>query len=177
MLNNRITVNRQFSMPNRWTFQIPPIAEILSKYVGDGKGWIDPFSGQNSPAEITNDLDPGKKADYHMKAIEFLKVLDGPFKGVLFDPPYSLRQVKECYKSVGIEFNTYDQHYVNRWTFEKAELSRLIEIGGYAICFGWNTSGIGKINGFEIKEILIVNHGAAHNDTMVTIERKIQVGF
>lgn len=34
-------------MPSRWTFTIPPIADLLAKYVGDGKGWIDPFAGEN----------------------------------------------------------------------------------------------------------------------------------
>jgi hypothetical protein len=43
-------------MPDKWTFRIKPIKELLAKYVGDGKGWIDPFSGQNSLAEFTNDL-------------------------------------------------------------------------------------------------------------------------
>jgi len=39
------------------------------------------------------------------------------------------------------------------------------------ISFGWNSGGIGKTNGFEILEILLVAHGA-HNDTICTVERK-----
>ena len=49
-------MNRVWAMPNKWTFKIPPIAELLARYVGDGKGWIDPFAGMYSPAEFTNDL-------------------------------------------------------------------------------------------------------------------------
>lgn len=33
--------------------------------------------------------------------------------------------------------------------------------------------GIGKKNGFEIIEILLVAHGGMHNDTIVTVERKL----
>lgn len=49
-------INRVWAMPNKWTFQIQPITELIKRYVGDGKGWIDPFAGMTSPAEITNDL-------------------------------------------------------------------------------------------------------------------------
>jgi hypothetical protein len=43
-----IIYNRVWAMPNKWTFQIQPIRELIYKYVGDGKGWIDPFAGENS---------------------------------------------------------------------------------------------------------------------------------
>ncbi len=77
-------------MPNKWTFKIQPIAKLLAKYVGTGNGWIDPFAGENSPAEITNDLNPKRPAKYHLHAEDFAKQLEGKWKGVLFDPPYSL---------------------------------------------------------------------------------------
>lgn len=34
-------------------------------------------------------------------------------------------------------------------------------------------NGIGKTRGFEIVEILLVAHGGNHNDTIVTVERKL----
>ena len=40
-----------------------------------------------------------------------------------------------------------------------------------------NSIGIGKKKGFEIIEILLVCHGRAHNDTIVTVERKVQGNF
>ena len=85
------------------TFTIKPIRELVQRYVGDGKGWIDPFAGENSPAEYTNDLNPAKPTKYHLHALEFAKLLDGPFNGCLFDPPYSLTQIKQCYQDVGCE--------------------------------------------------------------------------
>ena len=41
-----IIFNRKFAMGNKWTFQIWPITKLLTKYVGDGKGWIDPYAGK-----------------------------------------------------------------------------------------------------------------------------------
>lgn len=94
-------LDRVWAMPNKWTFQIQPIAGLLAKYVGDGKGWIDPFAGMCSPAEITNDLNPKNKAQYHLDALDFLNTLNGnKYQGVLFDPPYSLRQMQECYEGI-----------------------------------------------------------------------------
>lgn len=42
------------------------------------------------------------------------------------------------------------------------------------ISFGWNTNGMEINRGFKIEEILLVAHGGAHNDTICTVERKIQ---
>lgn len=160
-------------MPNKWTFQIKPIKELLNRYVDDGKGWIDPFAGESSPAEVTNDLNPTVNANYHLKADEFLTKLQGQqFKGVLFDPPYSLRQVKECYQSIGIPQLTQDE--TNYFPSKERQLAgQLIEPGGVFICCGWSSQGIGKEYGFEIIEILLVCHGGSHNDTIVTVEKKV----
>lgn len=56
----------------------------------------------------------------------------------------------------------------------KALAAPIIKRGGIAISFGWNSVGLGKKNGFEIIEILLVSHGGNHNDTICTVERKIQ---
>ena len=54
------------------------------------------------------------------------------------------------------------------------EIGRIVNRGGIVISCGWNSGGIGKKYGFEILEILLVPHGGAHNDTIVTVERKIK---
>lgn len=171
-------VNRIWAMANKWTFQIPPITELISRYVGDGKGWIDPFAGMTSPAEITNDLNPEAKAKYHLDAESFANKLNGHrYNGVLFDPPYSMEQCKRSYESYGYKF-TYDaSQQVVRWTRVKELIAPKIEQGGYAISFGWNSNGFGKCRGFECIEVLLVCHGGAKNDTIVTVERKIQGGL
>ncbi len=90
-----IIFNRVWAMPNAWTFSIGPIKELLSRYVGDGQGWIDPFAGKLSPAQYTNDHNPEMPTLYHMEASELAGHLQGKYKGILFDPPYSFRQISE----------------------------------------------------------------------------------
>ena len=165
-------ITRQWAMPSMHTFTIKPIGELVARYVGDGKGWIDPFAGENSPAEITNDLNPAKPAKYHLHALDFAKMLEGEFEGCLFDPPYSLRQVKECYDQIGCsDFLAND---TTHFPYDiKREIAKKIKPNGIVICFGWCSTGFGRKLGFEMIEILLVAHGGWHNDTIVTVERKL----
>ena len=148
----------------------------MDKYVGDGIGWIDPFAGNNSPAEFTNDGHPDRKAVYHMDSDVFAEYIcehvQEQFNGVLFDPPYSYRQVSEHYKQLGRKARAIDtsSNFYNR---VMNALCDHVKPGGYAISFGWNTNAFGKNRGFEIVEIMIVAHGGHHNDTLVTVERKL----
>lgn len=59
------------------------------------------------------------------------------------------------------------------WSKQKEQIARIVKPNGVVISFGWNSGGIGKKYGFEIEEILLVAHGGWHNDTIVTVERKI----
>jgi len=166
-----IIFNREWEMPSKWTFTIPSIKQLIYKYCKDGIGWIDPFAGENSPAEITNDLNPERPTLYHMRACDFATTLQGKYKGILFDPPYSNRQIKECYEGIGITPTTEDMQSL--FQKEKKLFSDKIEQGGIAICFGWNSGGFGINLGFEMIEIFLVAHGGSHNDTIVTVERKV----
>ena len=88
-------------MPNKWTFRIKPIAKLLKEEISDGL-WIDPFAGEMSPDQITNDLNIERSTTYHMDALDFLKMFeDDSIDGILYDPPYSPRQVRECYDEIG----------------------------------------------------------------------------
>ena len=165
-------INRVWAMPNKWTFKIPPIAELLARYVGNGKGWIDPFAGMNSLAEFTNDINSKCKAQSHLEATDFAQGLNGNVTGILFDPPYSLEQLKRSYEDIGRKFTMRDGQIANRWTELKNILSRKLTIGGYVISFGWNSEGFGIGRGFQLEEILLVAHGSGHNDTICTVERK-----
>lgn len=176
MAHHEPTITRVEAPPSAWTFKSKPIRKLLDRYVGDGKGWVDPFAGKFSPAEFTNDFDPEMPTRWHMDAVEFarrLPVWHGPlFKGVLFDPPYSYRQITEHYKKVGLKASQIDtsSNFYNR---VMNALCDAIEPGGLAISFGWNSSGFGKRRGFGIVEMMLVNHGQSHhNDTIVTVERK-----
>ncbi len=165
-------ITRKWAMPNKWTFQIPPIRELLNKYVGDGVGWIDPFCGNSVLAEYRNDLNPESHCKSHVLADIFCCSQNILFEGVLFDPPYSGRQVKECYTNLNKLVHRDDTNAYFHANVKKS-IANKIKDGGYAICCGWNTNGFGKKYGFELIEILLVAHGSSHNDTIVTVEKKV----
>jgi hypothetical protein len=53
-------------------------------------------------------------------------------------------------------------------------MSRIIKPDGIIMCFGWNSSGVGIKRGMKLVEILMVSHGGSHNDTIVTVEKKVE---
>lgn len=165
-------INRKWCMPNKNTFDIKPIKEVIDKYIVEGI-IIDPFANKNKIATITNDLDEQYDTNYHMDATDFLKMFkDNSVDMVLYDPPYSPRQVSECYKKLGktVNMKTTQASY---WSNQKKEISRILKPNGIVITCGWNSGGIGKKYGMEIQEILLVPHGGWHNDTIVTVEKKM----
>lgn len=172
--NTGYNINRIWSMPNKNTFNIKPIKELIFKYVNIGPGIIiDPFANKCTIANITNDLNTEFDTTYHLDAYEFLKLFqDNSIGMVLYDPPYSPRQVSESYKALNMAVNmqTTQSSY---WSNHKKEISRIVKKDGIVISCGWNSGGIGKKYGFEILEILLVPHGGNHNDTIIVVERKI----
>lgn len=170
--NESPVIERVWAMPNKNTFSIKPIRELIISEL-DGGLWIDPFANSNRLATITNDLNPMYDTDYHLDALDFLKLFkDGSVDGVLYDPPYSPRQVSECYNDVGYNV-TWDTTKASFWSNHKKEISRILRQGGKVITFGWNSGGIGKTYGFYKTRILLVPHGGWHNDTICTVEIKM----
>ena len=145
-------IKRVWAMPNHRTFDIKPIKEFIKENIGSD--YIDPF-----PYPFKED------------AITYLKKIESNSKlSLVFDPPYSQRQLKEMYHSNGLSLD----HPMNNsyWSNCKKEIARIIKPNGKVISFGWNSGGIGKKNGFEIEKILLVNLGSQHNDTICTLEVK-----
>lgn len=133
---------------------------------------IDPFANNSKIATVTNDLNPDFNTDFHLDAFDFLKMFDNnSIDVVLCDPPYSTRQVSESYKNVGKEVTALDTS-ANWRKKHLDEIQQILKPNGIAICFGWNTNGVGKTRGFEMVEVLIVAHGGSHNDTLCTVEIK-----
>lgn len=170
-------ITRVWSMPNKHTFSINPIYKLLKKYIPNTKNKIivDPFSdGETEFANLTNDLNPKVKATHHMDALKFLRKLPSNYADIiLYDPPYSPRQVSECYHHFGYHVSMWDTSA--GWRAKQCdEIGRIIKHNGLAISFGWNSNGIGKKRGFRIIRILLVASGGSHNDTIMTIERKVK---
>lgn len=166
-------IERIWAMPNKNTFTIPPIKALVLEEQYKTKGtWIDPFANTSKFANITNDLDPDMPTDYHMEALDFLRMFDTEsVDGVLYDPPFSPRQVSECYKRLG-KTVSWIHTSAKYWAEQKDEISRILRPNGVVITCGWNSDGIGMSRGFEMERVLLVPHGGSKNDTIVTVERK-----
>ena len=162
---------RVWAMPSHETFSIPPIGFLVRKYLAVSEVSVDPFSRNKEWATYTNDINPNTSAEYHMDAREFLAMLvrDGVEADlILFDPPYSPRQVSECYAEAGLTPTMIDTQ-VGKTMKECRELIRKIsKVGTVVISFGWNTVGMGS--GWKTEEILLVCHGGGHNDTICLVE-------
>lgn len=163
-------------MPSKWTFQVAPLLAIIHRYKKPGEIWLDPFAGFHSPAEVTNDLNPATPAQFHMEAQAFLESIPntGRFCGAIFDPPYSLTQVSRSYQNMGLQFKGAENP-TGGFPKVKDLLSQLIPAKGYVISYGWNTVGMGKTRGWEPIEYLICSHGGNRNDTLVTVEQKLEI--
>jgi hypothetical protein len=166
---------REFAMPNAETFSIGPISRLLDRWLPPPIARpviVDPFARNSTRGNLTNDLNPLTRADSHLLAEEFLAQVAVTADAVLFDPPYSPRQIAEVYQQVGRKCSTQETQNARLYKTVKNELDRILKVGGIAICCGWNSLGFGKERGYDMLEILLVPHGGAHNDTIVTVERK-----
>ncbi len=165
-------------MPNSLTFNMPPVIDLLKRWIpSEAKIIIDPFARNSTYGTVTNDLNPDTLAMYHMDALEFLTMLRD--KGiiadvVIFDPPYSVSQVKECYNGIGKKLMQSDVWRTAAWSKEKKVIDEMSKTGTIFFYFGWNTTGMSPKDGWETQEIMILNHGACHNDTICTVQRKIK---
>lgn len=162
-----LRISRVWEMPNKYTFKMKGVSSLLSEEMAGA--WADPFCGIHSPATLRNDADESREADHHMDGLDFLKSLgDSSVDGVLFDPPYSVEQALRIYKPK----HNGTAGRAEYWARCKDEIARIVKPGGKAICFGWDSTGIGKTRGFQIGRVLLMCHGACHNDTIITVETK-----
>ena len=163
-------IERFFSFPSHHTFTMPPVQTIFERHYTKGE-WADPFAGYNSPAKHTNDINPETPTDYHLDALDFLMMFDdNSLDGVLYDRPYSNYQANQMYNGFGAD-KMHDNTFLANI---RKKIACIIKPNGICITFCWNTQGLGTKNHFEIEAIYIINHGDFRNDTLVTVERKIQ---
>ena len=170
-------MSHDFGMPNGKTFGILPITKFINRWVCGAGVIVDPFSGGSQVGTITNDLNPDIESHFHMEAEEFCLSLckDGVQADVvLFDPPYSPRQISELYKSVGLTVGMKETQNARLYRRVRDRFDPIVRVGGCVLSFGWNSNCMGEKRGYVIEEILLVRHGSAHNDTICVAEKKIE---
>lgn len=141
----------------------------------------DPFSNNKTVRRqgttlVTNDLNPKFNADYCMDANDFAEEMykqQKLFDLVLFDPPYSLRQLKDCYESIGQELPHWQTQ--NMWGRAKDALAKCIAPGGYVISLGWSSHGFGERRGFEKQEIHNIEQSGKDGryNIQLVVEKKV----
>lgn len=170
-----MTFSRYWQMPNSETFSIPIIGSFVKKYLSRSRVSVDPFARNKRWATYTNDLNPETEAEHHLECEDFLRHLaENGVKAdlLIFDPPYSPRQISEVYSSIGIQATMQDTQS-STWTNWRNALIPVCSPDATVLSFGWNTVGMGKDRGFEIVEIMLVCHGGAHSDTICMAERRL----
>lgn len=162
-----ILFSREWAMPSRHTFEVKPIGAFVDKHLRGVS--VDPFCGRAPRCTHNNDIGFGG-----IDAAEFLDglVRDGiKCDTLVLDPPYSPRQISECYKHIGRKCTGVDTQSAALYKRVKDAAIPLLNDGATVLTFGWNTVGMGKNRGCHIEEILLVCHGGAHNDTICVMER------
>lgn len=164
---------RTFAMPSAETFSIPSIGKFVRAYLACSRVSVDPFARNQRLATFTNDIDLATDAEFHHDAESFLHIL--VTRGVradlvLFDPPYSPRQVAEHYRSIGREVTKQDTQTSAFYSRVRKAIDPIVQPGGTVLSFGWHSNGMGKE--YDLLEIMLVAHGSAHNDTICIAERK-----
>lgn len=172
----KFVIHWTWSMASSDTFDIPAIGIWVKNYLKKSKLSIDPFARNKRWATFTNDLNEKTAAEYHLDALDFLKMLAAKeirADLVIFDPPYSLEQLKRSYESVGRDYTLQDGWKPGRWSEEKKLIEQVTTPDAYMLSFGWNTVGMGKR--WTKKELIVVCHGPGHNDTLCLAEQRLPV--
>lgn len=167
---------REWAMPSSDTFSCKPIGDFVRRYLAENPMSVDPFARNCTLATYTNDLNPDTQALYHMDAEAFLKMLKRKhidFRLGIMDPPYSPRQIMECYKGIGKKVGMKETQSALLYARVRDALDQVMAPNGIVLSFGWNSVGMGKKRKYEIVEILLVCFGGAHYDTICMAERKI----
>ena len=135
---------------------------------------LNPFSNNNLIANINNDLDSTINSNYHLEALDFLRTFSNNSADIiLYDPPTDPTRMKFYFDKLNLKI---DKRYTRTeyWSKLKKEISRILKKDGYAISIGYNSGGIGKTNGFNIEDILILSHISFNRDIFCVIEKKMK---
>lgn len=168
-----VRIERHWAMPDANTFQIPPFAALLRRLLDGRKTVVDPFARTSKWAQWGNDLDPSFGHQFALDSRDFARELAQrgvQADAILFDPPYSPRQISECYRGVGRDVGMEETQSARLYSETRDLLTNVAARGCVALSFGWNSVGFGKTRGWRMTELHLCCHGGAHNDTICTVE-------
>lgn len=154
-------------MPRKWTFQMPKTrAWVESHLTGDV---LNLFGGVvRLPRAVHNDIETRHLLDGDINRdaydLSLWTDLSGHFDTVVFDPPYSAHQRVVSYGLAGRR-----QQCVSH---ARDVVEYVLKPGGRVISLGWNSTGMSVGRGFSKLDLLVVNHGGSHNDTLVLLEKR-----
>lgn len=148
----------------RYTFESPKIKKWVEE---NSKGkCLNLFAGKTKLEldEIRNDLDPKALADYYMDALDFVKSWKGkPFDTIILDPPYALRKAMEMYEG----------NYSSKFKQIADELKRICHKNTKIISFGYHSTFMGKVRGYELEKLCVFAHGGSQHCTIGIKEWKL----
>lgn len=168
------------------------VRRILDRYIRhhnelnfpNGLVIVDPFARDSFttqlPSALTNDLNSDMPTNYHAEANDWCEWLleehlgPGSVDLILFDPPYSLRLLKDHYDHEDIKLERWQTW--NMFGRAKAACAKLLKVNGHFISFGYTTRGLGRRKGFEKEQIHIFQSNKTPDsyDVLMTVERKVQ---
>jgi len=150
----------------RYTFESPKIKQWVEQ---NSKGKVlNLFAGKTklNLDEVRNDSDEEMPVDYNKEALDFVREWDGyKFDTIILDPPYTYRKAMELYKG----------HRNSKFKLIADEIQRILNKDGLIISFGYHSSFMGKVRGFNLKELCVFAHGGAQHCTIGIIETKKQI--
>lgn len=103
-------------------------------------------------------------ADIHSDALDAARELANngeSFNTIILDPPYSYRKSMEMYNG----------HYCSRFAQLADAVSSLVRQNSAVISFGYHSTFMGKLRGFELSKLCVFGHGGAQHCTIAIVER------
>ena len=147
----------------RYTFQSLKIKEWVESR---SHGYVlNLFAGKTllNLEEIRVDIDATMNAHFYIDALEFVNTWYGhSFDTIILDPPYSYRKGMEMYNG----------NLCSKFKLIADNIPRILHADGVVISFGYHSTFMGKVRGYDLKELCVFAHGGAQHCTIGIVEQK-----
>jgi len=166
-MSNKVEMELIKTNLRRYTFECPKIKQ----WVEDNSfgPTLNLFAGKVvlNIDEVRNDLELTMVAEYHEDSLDFVMNWSGhKFTTVILDPPYSYRKSMEMYNG----------HRNSRFKRVADELPRILHPYARVISFGYHSTFMGKIRGFDLIKMCVLAHGGAQHCTIAIVEKQLVRG-